>query len=321
MNQTHREIEIILIDDGSADKSPLICDAWSERDKRIRVFHKENEGQGLARNVGIDNACGEYIYFVDSDDYIAIDTIEKAYSLAIKENVEIVVFGFQNVNVKGEAWSHFIPAAVPAFRGKAVQEEFLPDLIAVDPKGNGARKYYLSACMTLFSMELIQRTNWRFVSERIIISEENYSLPEILCYAKSVAVLPEPLYFYCENTASFSRKYMPGRYKKIVHFYESCLDLCDRLGYGEIIKQRFSRPYIDFTIAAMKQVVGSNQKPRKKVQEILEIIRDPVLQQVLKENKNICLNWKQKALFRTIRKNKLLLCYTFLLAQNVLDRR
>lgn len=321
VNQTYRNLEILLIDDGSPDNCPQMCDAWAEKDARIRVFHKQNEGQGIARNIGIENASGEYIYFVDSDDYIALDTIEKTHGLAARENAEIVVFGFSNVNAKGNVCSSFAPAQVSTFRGKAVQEEFLPDLIAADPRGNGERKFYLSACMTLFSMELIQRVDWRFVSERGIISEENYSMPELLCYAESVAVLPEPLYFYCVNSASFSRKYMPGRYKKIAFFYESCLELCDELGYGKEIKHRFSRPYIDFTVAAMKQAMGSDQKITARIQEISEIIHDPLLQQVLTNCKDDYANRKQKILFWTMRTKKLFLCCCLLAAQNLLDRR
>lgn len=321
VNQTYQNLEIILVDDGSPDNCPQMCDAWAQKDPRIRVIHKTNEGQGIARNAGLKQTNGEYVYFVDSDDYIALDTIEKAYGLAVQEKAEIVIFGFYNVNAEGTVCSSFVPAQVPTFRGEAVREAFLADLIAIDPKGNGERKFYLSACMTLFSMKLIRKINWHFVSERVIISEENYSVPELLRYAQSVAVLPESLYFYCENAASFSRKYMPGRYKKIAFFYEACLELCDRLGYGDEIKRRFARPYIDFTIAAMKQTMASSQKVGTKIQEISEVLRDPLLQKVLEEQNADRVNWKQKSLFWTVRNKKVLLCCALLTAQNVLDRR
>lgn len=321
VSQTYRNLEIILIDDGSTDSCPQMCDRWAEKDPRVRVFHKQNEGQGIARNMGIKHANGEYVYFIDSDDYIAQDTIEKAYDLAIKENAEIVVFGFSNVNTEGNVWSSFIPAQAPTFRGKAVQEEFLPDLIAIEPKGNGERKYYLSACMTLFSMELVQRINWRFVPERIVISEENYSFLKLLRYAESVAVLPEALYFYCANAASFSRKYMPGRYNKIAYFYEACLQECDSLGFRQNIKKRFARPYIDFTVAAMKQTMGSDQSWDARVHEISEIVRDSLLQQVLESCKDDYANKKQKILFWVIRHKMVLLCCALLMAQNAMDRR
>ena len=86
VNQTYRNLEIILVDDGSPDHCPQMCDEWAKKDTRIKVIHKENRGQGLARNTGIDNASGEYICFFDSDDYIAADAIELAYEMAHKEN-------------------------------------------------------------------------------------------------------------------------------------------------------------------------------------------------------------------------------------------
>ena len=70
MYQTYKKLEIILVDDGSPDNCAAMCDAWAEKDSRIRVIHKENGGVASARNVGLDNAVGQYISFVDSDDWI-----------------------------------------------------------------------------------------------------------------------------------------------------------------------------------------------------------------------------------------------------------
>lgn len=85
LNQTYKNIEVILIDDGSSasDKSPIICDEYAKKDKRIKVIHKINGGLSSARNAGLDIAKGDYIYFVDSDDWIDKDTI--------KDNIKILV--------------------------------------------------------------------------------------------------------------------------------------------------------------------------------------------------------------------------------------
>lgn len=74
--QTYPNLEVILVDDGSPDNCPALCDAWAQRDARIRVIHKKNGGQSDARNAGLDAASGAYISFVDSDDYIAENFIE-----------------------------------------------------------------------------------------------------------------------------------------------------------------------------------------------------------------------------------------------------
>lgn len=88
VNQSYRKLEIILVDDESPDKCPEICDEWAAKDSRIKVIHKKNGGLGYARNTGIENATGEYICFVDSDDYIAPDTIEKAYKSGLIMSLE-----------------------------------------------------------------------------------------------------------------------------------------------------------------------------------------------------------------------------------------
>lgn len=89
--QTYQNLEIILIDDGSPDRSGAICDKYAEQDKRIIVIHKENGGVSSARNAGLKIAKGEYIGFVDSDDYIAPDMYEYLYGLIIRENVDIAM--------------------------------------------------------------------------------------------------------------------------------------------------------------------------------------------------------------------------------------
>lgn len=91
--QTYTNLEILLVDDGSPDRSGEICDAWAEQDSRIRVIHKENGGAGLARNVALDQARGKFIGFVDSDDYIAPDMYRQLYTL-LCQGADIAECGF-----------------------------------------------------------------------------------------------------------------------------------------------------------------------------------------------------------------------------------
>ena len=92
IGQTYRELEIVLIDDGSTDGSPRICEDYRERDKRIRVFHSENRGLSAARNFGIENASGEWIMFVDSDDFVSPDFCAIPLQTALKHGADLVIF-------------------------------------------------------------------------------------------------------------------------------------------------------------------------------------------------------------------------------------
>lgn len=95
INQTYKNLEIIIVDDGSPDNCPKICDEYAQKDNRIKVIHKENGGLSDARNAGIDVAAGKYIAFVDSDDYVSNDYIEYMYNL-----IKNIIHKWQHVKQK-----------------------------------------------------------------------------------------------------------------------------------------------------------------------------------------------------------------------------
>ena len=308
VSQTYSYLEIILVDDGSPDKCPQICDEWAEKDDRIKVIHKENQGLGMARNTGIENATGEYICFFDSDDYIAKDAIEKLYEALQENSADAIVFGFSKVGGNGEIGQTIIPDEKKLFySGNEVREEFLPELVAPDLKKPGCKRYYMTAWSFMYSMEYINKMKWRFVSEREIISEDIYSLLGFFSDVQSVAVFPEALYYYCENLASLSRKYMPGRYEKIKHFYLKTIERCEENGYNQEVKHRISKPYMGFVLAALKQEVLADRKNYERISSFKNILNDDVLQRVLKETKHDKVSAVKRIIYWSMR-NKL---YTF----------
>lgn len=107
VNQTYKNLEIILVDDGSPDNCPTICDKWKELDNRIIVIHKENGGLSDARNAGLDICKGDYIAFVDSDDYIHLDMYNELITTMLKHNCDIVQCEHINVYENQEVESHY----------------------------------------------------------------------------------------------------------------------------------------------------------------------------------------------------------------------
>ena len=89
IGQSYKDLEIILVDDGSTDQSPYICDEYAKIDRRIKVIHKKNGGLGYARNSGMKVATGEYVAFVDSDDYVDLDMFESMYNSAKKYDADL----------------------------------------------------------------------------------------------------------------------------------------------------------------------------------------------------------------------------------------
>ena len=125
VNQTHKNLEIILVDDGSPDNCPAMCDAWAEKDSRIRVIHKTNGGLSDARNAGMAVATGELMAFVDSDDWIAPDMYEYLYQRLAEDNSDIAACGVQMV------WEDKTPSRMLTQEGNCVlnQEEAMRAII------------------------------------------------------------------------------------------------------------------------------------------------------------------------------------------------
>lgn len=313
VNQTYKRLEIILVDDGSLDSCPQKCDEWARKDSRIKVIHKANAGLGYARNTGIENASGEYICFFDSDDYVAQGTIEKAYATAKTSNSDMVLFGHYDVDAQGKIVKEYIPTAKKeTYEGAEVQDVLLPALISDDPETGSSTNLWLSACFCLYSMQLIEESNWRFVSERDIISEDVYSLIRLYKTVKHVAIIPEAFYYYCENRTSLTHTYKADRFEKIKKFYLDCLDACNELRYSPDIKKRFVGPFISNTIAAMKMIVLADLDKKDKIRILKQIVDDKLLQQLVHE---IPLNKEKrsKKLFLiAIKEKRYLLCYYLL---------
>lgn len=277
VHQTYKNLEILLVDDGSSDRCPEICEEWKRKDPRIKIIHKENAGLGMARNTGIENASGEYICFFDSDDYVEPQTIACSVAEAKKTNADVVVFGLSDLDQNGKILQSFPPhPPKQIYSGKEVQEELLPMMFAMTDTN-----LRLSACVMLFSMRMIRKAAWRFVSEREIISEDLYSLVDLFSSINRISFIPQAFYNYCRNQASLSHTYRKDRYEKIKFFYDACIKMCAEKGYNQKVQNRVGLAYLSFTIAAMKQIVLSNAEFRVKFKEIKSIVQDRHLHQVI----------------------------------------
>lgn len=313
VSQTYRNLEILLVDDGSPDRCPQLCDEWAKKDSRIRVIHQENRGLGMARNTGIEQAKGRYLCFFDSDDYVAQHAVEEACTWAQREGADIVLYGMNSVDGHGHVAEKELSTAAPkTYEGKAVQEILLPDLLC---QSGLCADIPMSAWSALFSVELIRRADWRFVSEREVISEDIYSILALYAQVQKAVVLQQALYLYCENESSLSRTYRPDRYERNRFFYIQCLKRCKAYGYADVVFRSCSEPFLRNTIGAMKQEAACHDR-KTAIRHLREIMEDSLLQQVLDQKRNDKTNLKKRMLFWTIRNHCYLLCYILLTAKN-----
>lgn len=169
LSQTLSNIEVILVDDGSPDGSGRICDDFSAGDPRVRVIHKKNEGQGIARNAGLDLASGEYVLFIDSDDYIEEDTCSRLSSYMKEKKVQLCSFGYIIEDPSGgEVYRPEISERI--YRKEEIRDEFIHHFFGDSSEQDELRG--VSACMTAFQREMIEKYQIRFPSERQVLSED-----------------------------------------------------------------------------------------------------------------------------------------------------
>ncbi|EET61414.1 glycosyltransferase, group 2 family protein [Marvinbryantia formatexigens DSM 14469] len=302
VNQTYHNLEIILIDDGSTDSSSCKCDEWAVRDSRIKVIHKENAGAGMARNTGIDHAAGEYICFFDSDDYVALDAIEKAYHWISHYKADIVHFGCYNIDLDGRVKNRDIPETDKIlYQGDEILKYILPNMIGADLKTGKKRLLAMVPWRCMYSMTTIRRNHWRFVSEKEYISEDAYS--QLLLYKNvtRVAVLPEALYYYCENRTSLTHVYIENKYERIKTWYEACLRVCDEFGYGEEVTGRMPDRFVNMTIRTIKTIAHADGDKREKREEINTILQDRKFYEIVSDINIKYQTKQQKALLFAIK--------------------
>lgn len=201
LTQSYRNLEVILVDDGAKDSSGMICDDYAGKDPRVRVIHKENGGLSSARNAGIDVARGDWLEFVDSDDWIEPDAVEKMLCLALDCETELVVGGRWDVSAKtGEKKKGLCPPRQEVISG----EEMVRRIFRWDNCDS-------SACDKLFSRRLFREV--RFPEG--VICEDVPVMYRIVLDAGRVALLDKPIYNYYHRSGSIT---YTGISEKTFHF-------------------------------------------------------------------------------------------------------
>lgn len=257
LNQTLKNIEIILVDDGSPDNCPVLCDQYAKLDNRIKVIHKNNEGLGLARNSGMAHATGKYIAFIDSDDFIDIRMFERLYTKAESYNLDTVFCGCNYYYSKSSIIPRQEVLSDVFFTGHQKINKLLLDFIAPLPEYPNDVKYMMSVWHAIYSKELIDKYSIKFQSERFFLSEDILFDIDYLSVAEKVCFIPDTLYYYCQNSNSLSRTYKEEKYEKakrlILEMQRKLSKLMPQEAY-QIHFQRFQLFYLrTFFINALKK--------------------------------------------------------------------
>lgn len=209
LDQTYKDYELIIVDDGSPDGSPEICDDYASRYEQIKVIHKPNGGLSSARNAGVENAVGKYILFIDSDDTIEPELLEKAVSAAEKTDADVTIFGIKTVvttngrQVSEKDGSH---ETLILSTHREIEQKFT--YLAEHSMWN-------HPIDKLYKRKTIVENNVRSDSFYDRVCEDTVFLLDLFPYISKICVIEGCFYnYYIRDTQSVVMKFIPERYEK-----------------------------------------------------------------------------------------------------------
>ena len=263
--QTYNDLEILLIDDGSTDKSGKMCDDFQQTDSRIKAFHKQNGGLSDARNYGIEHSAGEFISFVDSDDYIDEKMLETLHRLITENDADLAVC-----------------SAMDVFEGKEVTQ--VKEIKEFNLNKVESYKYMLrgdgipSACNKLYKRQTVGDV--RFPVGKLY--EDGFFTPQILKRVEKTAVTSKPMYYYFRRADSITTKPFRKGDLDVIEAYDKCVkqvkELCpEALPYAEF---RYRNAYFNVLDKMLmrddcKEIPEYKQVVKYLKKHTAQIVKDP----------------------------------------------
>lgn len=241
LEQTYKDFELLLIDDGSKDNSGIICDEYAKKDGRIRVFHKQNGGVSSARNMGLDNAIGEWILFVDADDYITPECLGVLMSTSNLTCVDIIQYSYFRVTEHGNVLKRKSDCGNTRFLTK---KQYI-----------SSRKMTFCVCGTLYRHFTVK--NIRF-DETLKLAEDQLFVMQAMRGAENVAKIEIPMYAYRINPRSVTHN------SRSQDAYQSMLKLATVVQSMPMFKYQIDTMVVQFVFIIIRNGDYSNYDKRLK---------------------------------------------------------
>lgn len=227
IKQTLKDIEIILIDDGSPDKCPLICDEYAKQDNRIHVIHQKNQGLGMARNTGLQYANGEFIAFVDSDDFIDEKMYEHLYHTAKENSLDVCFCGYQYYKDKAHINKRYEINKFVIIENANDIKTFLFNMVGPLPNYKQDTQFFPSVWRAIYSTEILKIHD--IVFQRKSRGEDLMFNISYLSNSKRIGLLPAYYYNYYVNANSITHTYSWKDYTETIDSLYQTKDLLERL--------------------------------------------------------------------------------------------
>lgn len=244
LNQTFKDFELILVDDGSTDNSYNLCLSYAQKDERIVLLKKENGGQGTARNMGLDIALGDFIGFVDSDDYIQPNMYEIMYNSCIDHNAELSICGYNTFRSDSMSPKPLSDNKLQIFNHSTLMEAyFATSIISGGP------------CNKLYKKNLFENTRFPLLRMR----EDYYLMPHILHKVKTAVYVGENLYNWRLRLGSTERsKFSSNHLNAAIESADSNINVIKTF-YPDL-KKYIVPIYIQTRLDLLKSIIHSNSQ-------------------------------------------------------------
>ncbi len=265
--QKYGNLEFILVDDGSKDRSAEICDLYAAKDSRFKVVHQENQGPSAARNAGTEVASGEYLIYVDVDDDFLDTLVEDNVRLAVEKDADVVFYNF---------WYHNLDD------GKRVENSYAGEFCG------DAESFFASSVVKAIEYEIINapwnkvfktsflRSNGLEFTEEFSIYEDLIFSTEMIQFAKRIVVNPKRYYvYYLRSSGSQLTKYADNYFEAVSRFYDNAMKYCSSYQDNEDQKSAFSKRYVSLVVTNIKQISCKKEfNNSQKLERISKICRD-----------------------------------------------
>lgn len=223
LRQSYQDWELILVDDGSMDSCPTICDQYASKDCRIKVVHKKNGGLVSARKAGLEVARGDYIMPLDGDDFIEVSCLETVARQIDQEAPHVICFGY-NIFTEGQISSNPIEVEKYGYYNRNEMEHYLfPNFL----HGPDERQFPHNLCAKVFEREIYEKYQ-NAVSPKIGMGEDGACSYPLIFNANSIVILEECLYYYRQVNSSMTKVRKPlswDNYDMVYRLYEEEMDL------------------------------------------------------------------------------------------------
>lgn len=272
--QTFRDFEVILINDGSIDKSADICEEFSQKDKRFKLINQENMGPSHARNIGIDKANSKYLTFLDSDDYIAPNMLEDFYAAAEASFADLTICGFYNVNEDKKCSAYHVKYDPGVYHGEALKMIAVESLDLV-ASGN-IRPF---SWIRLVKKECLEFPRLRFNTE--VYRSEDYLLWNTLFarIKRLCLITDKPLYYYVANQTSITHRYIDNYWQMAKTIYKELKIVYadDILAEQQLHIMLLRRAYMSLNIATRAE------SKKQFYSDMQTVLRDKYLHHIIRQ--------------------------------------